>query len=106
MQLGVPFDRLWLDAAFKLRIARVSRKRGHGASNAAVAAGRAEAPANAIDGRRIYAAGDFETVLEAFLGLTQVKAPNTPKVCHVPIGTEADSGQSRSFASDLFGRRC
>ena len=66
MQLGVPFDGLWLDAAVELRIARVSSKREHDASDAdaAVAASQVEEPANAIDWRRIDAAGDFETVLD------------------------------------------
>lgn len=39
-------------------------------------------------------------------GLMQVKAPNTLKMCHAQIGREANSGQSRGFASDLHGRRC
>ena len=38
--------------------------------------------------------------------MTQVKAPNAPKACHILIGRESNGEQSWSFASDFLGKRC
>lgn len=64
VQLGVPFDGLWLEAAVELRIARVS-KREHDASDAdaTVAASQVEEQPNANDWRRIDAKGQLDQVL-------------------------------------------